>query len=438
MKVAILGYGKSGQAAEKLLINKGITDISIFDDNEELDFLSISVFVSYNDYDVTVVSPGIDLSRYGLSLDMIKNCTSELDLAYGSMDKSKKIITVTGTNGKSTTTSLVTQILNLLGVKAVACGNIGLPFGEAVFDKSIDVFVVELSSFQIDLLRNFHIDSGAILNLSADHIDRYGSVDEYYLSKFSMLKFLSQVAKLTVLDDENIKNQLEDENVKSKLEDKSIDYVYVDKKFEKYPILKDNILDFGSYQFDIGSYKLFGDHNLLNLSFALLLASSVIRISGDITEQVSQLTGLKHRSEIIGEFKGVTYINDSKATNVDSVMVALESLNKPSTLLIGGRDKLSDYKPLANLINSNVSKVFYFGEAADIISDQLSPMLNDIDGRAFLTLSDAVKYAVKDAVVGESVILSPACTSFDEFKNYAARGDKFKEYVLKYVEELDD
>ncbi len=429
MKVAILGYGKSGKAAEKILISKGITDISIFDDNEELDFLSISVFASNHDYDVTVISPGIDLSRYGISHDMIKNCTSELDLAYGIMDKSKKIITVTGTNGKSTTTSLVTQILNLLGVKAVACGNIGLPLGEAVLDETIDVFVVELSSFQIDLLNNFHIDSGSILNLSADHLDRYGSVDEYYLSKFSMLKFLSQVAKLIVLDDESIK---------SKLVDKNINYIYVDKKFERYPILKGDILEFDGYQFDVRSFKLFGDHNLLNLSFALLLASSVIDIKGDLTELVSKLTGLKHRSEIVGKFKGVTYINDSKATNVDSVMVALESLKKPSTLLIGGRDKLSDYKPLANLINSNVSKIFYFGEAGDLISDQLSPLLKDIDGRSFLSLNDAVKYAVKDAVDSESVILSPACSSFDEFKNYTVRGDKFREYVLKYTEELDD
>ncbi len=429
MKVAILGYGKSGQAAEKLLIKKGITDITVFDDNEELDFLSISVFVSHHNYDVTVVSPGIDFSKYGISIDMIKNCTSELDLAYGSMDKSKKIITVTGTNGKSTTTSLVTQIINLLGLKAVACGNIGLPFGEAILDETVDVFVVELSSFQIDLLSNFNINSGAILNLSADHLDRYGSVDEYYLSKFSMLNFLSQVAKVIVLDDENIK---------SKLVDKSIDYVYVDKKFEKYPILKGDILDFNGYKFDVKSFKLFGNHNLLNLSFALLLASTVVDIKGDITEVVSKLTGLKHRSEVVHEFKGVTYINDSKATNVDSVMVAIESLKKPSTLLIGGRDKLSDYKPLATLINKNVSKVFYFGEAGDLISDQLSPLLKDIDGRSFLTLADAVKYAVKDAVDSESVILSPACSSFDEFKNYTVRGDKFREYVLKYTEELDD
>lgn len=438
MKVAILGYGKSGQSAEKLLIKKGVTDITFFDDNEELDFLSISVFAGNQNYDITVVSPGIDLSVYGISYDKIRNCTSELDLAYGSMDKSKKIITVTGTNGKSTTTSLVTQILNLLGVKAVACGNIGLPFGEAVLDESIDVFVVELSSFQIDLLSNFNIDAGAILNLSADHLDRYGSVDEYYLSKFSMLKFLSPVVRLAILDDESIKNKLEDIRIKIELEDKDIDYIYVDKKFKKYPILKGNTLDFNGYKFDVRSFKLFGDHNLLNLSFALLLASSVADIKGDITEQVSKLTGLKHRSEVVGVFKGVTYINDSKATNVDSVMVALESLKKPSTLLIGGKDKLSDYKPLATLINSNVSRVFYFGEAGDLISDQLSPLLNDIDGRSFLTLSDAVKYAVKDSVDGESVILSPACSSFDEFKNYAVRGDKFKEYVLKYTEELDD
>ena len=429
MKVAILGYGKSGQAAENLLIKKGIKDITIFDDNEELDFLSISVFVSHNDYDVTVISPGVDLSKYGISLDMIRSCTSELDLAYGVMDKSKKIITVTGTNGKSTTTSLATQILNLLGVKAVACGNIGLPLGEAILDETIEVFVVELSSFQIDILSNVHIDSGAILNLSADHLDRYGSVEEYYLSKFAMLKFLSKAGKAIVLDDENIK---------SMLVDKSINYEFVDKKFEKYPILKGDVLDFNGYKFDVKSFTLFGNHNLLNLSFALLLASSVVDIKGDISEVVSKLTGLKHRSEIVGEFKGVTYINDSKATNVDSVMVALESLKKPSTLLIGGKDKLSDYKPLATLINSNVSKVFYFGEAGDLISDQLSPLLKDIDGRSFLTLSDAVKYAVKDAVEGESVILSPACSSFDEFKNYAERGDKFREYVLKYTEELDD
>ena len=418
MKAAIIGYGKSGAAAEKLLKIKGYQEIEIFDDKNE-NYKNISEYK--NEYDEVVVSPGIDLSKYK---NICGNITSEVELAYNQMDKNAKIIAITGTNGKSTTTFLTAQILNSAGVKACACGNIGYPFGDAVLEKKdTEVFVIELSSFQIELLKRFKAVAGCIINVTQDHLDRYGSMDKYYEAKLLLLNFIEKKGLFVT-------------NTDTKIVNKAILYDfqarYIDDSFKSYPKLNNNILDFGKYIVDLSKYKLFGKHNITNLSFALTMADKVCSFEGDITNLIENLTSMPHRTELVAEINGVKWINDSKATNVDSVYTALISMKKPAILLIGGRDKKSDYTPLADLINKNISKICYFGEAADLIKGQLSPLLQGVLEESYSSLKECVN-ALAKREKDITVLLSPACTSFDEFKSYEDRGYRFKEYVLEFT-----
>ena len=391
MKAAIIGYGKSGAAAEKLLKIKGYQEIEIFDDKNE-NYKNISEYK--DEYDEVVVSPGIDLSKYK---NICGNITSEVELAYNQMDKNAKIIAITGTNGKSTTTFLTAQILNNAGVKACACGNIGYPFGKAV--------------------------AGCIINVTQDHLDRYGSMDKYYEAKLLLLNFIEKKGLFVT-------------NTDTKIVNKAILYDfqarYIDDSFKSYPKLNNNILDFGKYIVDLSKYKLFGKHNITNLSFALTMADKVCSFEGDITNLIENLTSMPHRTELVAEINGVKWINDSKATNVDSVYTALISMKKPAILLIGGRDKKSDYTPLADLINKNISKICYFGEAADLIKGQLSPLLQGVLEESYSSLKECVN-ALAKREKDITVLLSPACTSFDEFKSYEDRGYRFKEYVLEFT-----
>lgn len=418
MKAAIIGYGKSGAAAEKLLRLKGFENIDIFDDKAE-QYANIAEYK--NEYDLTCVSPGIDLNKY---TNISGNITSEIELAYEKMNKNAKIIAITGTNGKSTTTHLTAQIINNAGKKAVACGNIGYPYGMAVLEQGADVYVIELSSFQIELLKNFNAVSGCIINVTQDHLDRYKTMDKYYAAKLMLLNFIDKNGLFVTNTDEIIKAEVIKHNTVTK---------YIDDDLAVYPKYNSRILDFGKFSADTSKFKLFGKHNLINLSYALTMADKVCDFKGDVSSLLENLTSMPHRTELTAEINGVKWINDSKATNVDSVYTALQSIEKPSVLLIGGRDKKSDYKPLVDLINKNISKVCYFGEAADLIKRQISSLLKDLEEERYDSLKECVKTLAKNTKSGTTVLLSPACTSFDEFKSYEDRGVKFKEYVLEYT-----
>lgn len=418
MKAAIIGYGKSGAAALRLLKLKGYKEIEIFDDKNE-NYKNISEYK--DEYDEVVVSPGIDLNKYK---NISGNITSEIELAYNHMDKNAKIIGITGTNGKSTTTFLTAQILNNAGVKACACGNIGYPFGEAVLDKAdTEVYVIELSSFQIELLKRFKAVAGCIINVTQDHLDRYGTMDKYYEAKLLLLNFIDKKGLFVTNTDTVIVNKAILYDFQAR---------YIDDNFKSFPKLNGNILDFGKFNVDLSKYKLFGKHNITNLSFSLTMADKVCDFKDDVTNLIENLTSMPHRTELVAEINGVRWINDSKATNVDSVYTALVSMKKPAILLIGGRDKKSDYRPLADLINQNISKICYFGEAADLIKSQLSPLLKGVEEESYKSLKECVKdLAEKEKDI--TILLSPACTSFDEFKSYEDRGYKFKDYILEYT-----
>ena len=423
MKAAIIGYGKSGAASEKLLKAKGYDAIEIFDDGNN-EYRNISEFE--NNYDTVVVSPGIDRRKYKNLPEVV---TSEIELAYELMDKNCKVIGVTGTNGKSTVTHLTAQILNNAGFRASACGNIGYPFGDAVLTGKYDVFVIELSSFQLELLKRIKIDAGCIINVTPDHMDRYDSMDDYYNAKMHLMNFIDKKGLFVSNPDTKIVNEAILKGFKA---------VFVEDKLTGYPKLHEQILSFKNFSVNIQEFTLFGYHNVINLAFALLLADNICNFQGDRTDLIRGLSGMNHRSELVADINGVRWINDSKATNVDSVITALKSLYKPSILLLGGKDKNSDYTPLIPYILQHVSEVCFFGEAAEVIREQISKEIHCVREINYKTLEDCVKDLVKNTIRGYTVLLSPACASFDEFQSFEDRGEKFVSYIEKYVEGIND
>ncbi len=413
-KAAIIGYGKSGKAAHKLLEKEGYTNVDIYDANESLGYKSLSDYTDI--YDKTIVSPGIDLREYE---NISCKVDSEIELAYRHIKQGAKVImAITGTNGKSTTTHLLSQILNNCGQNAVACGNIGLPFAEAVLNSDADVFALELSSFQLDLLNEFSVLAGAITNVTQDHLDRYGSMQNYYNSKLKIMDFIKEDG-LLVADEDNVMIE--------RAKDKPFD-----KMFISNAVIVDGVLDFGKFFVKLDGFNLFGMHNVLNLKYALILADKVMDFQGDVSHVLIGIQSMPHRTEVVATYDGVTYINDSKGTNVDSVLTALRSVKKPSVLMLGGRDKNSDFTPLVELIEKNVSEVIYFGEAREIIKSQLGDKIT-AQQTEIKTLQNAVRYCSECTRAGTTVLLSPACTSFDEFKSFEHRGEMFAKYVHEYA-----
>lgn len=413
MKAAVIGYGKSGMAAEKLLRLDGYTDIDIYDDGSEK-MLRTADFE--DKYDCVAVSPGIDMRR-------LKNkptkFTSEIELAHKKRTKGSFVVAVTGTNGKSTVTSLTAQILNRCGVDAVACGNIGLTYGDAVTEEPRRAYVVELSSFQTGLLHEFSADCAVITNLAEDHMDRYDGMDDYAADKINLLRFIKDGGRLVIEDEEYLAG-------KAAVYEGAA--VKVDPEFLSVPRLKDGWLDFGRFFINPAKFPLKGRHNLINLSFALLAADSIFRLDGDVTRLVEHLTGLEHRCEHVADINGVEYINDSKGTNIHSTLTALKGFEPGVIVILGGKDKNGDFTALTDVLNDKAAAVIAYGHAGGKIYEALNgrvsvPLYKAAD------LKEAVEKGFEKAEAGQKVVLSPACASFDEHKNFEHRGRHFKELV---------
>ncbi|MDR2884893.1 MAG: UDP-N-acetylmuramoyl-L-alanine--D-glutamate ligase [Deferribacteraceae bacterium] len=418
MNGAVVGYGKSGIAAEKLLKLKGYDDIDLYDD-KAVGCLPLREFKDR--YDLVVVSPGVPIDRLP---ELPTSYTSEIDLAYGWMPADCKVLGVTGTNGKSTVTHLTAQILNNAGYKAIACGNIGYPYGEAVIDaEEGTIFVVELSSFQLESTCELSIDAASVTNLTPDHLDRYDSLDSYYGAKLRILQLIDLEGMLIAEPNTNIVNRTLNAMYPVR---------YVDNELKAWPKLNNNKLMLGRYFVDISKFKLFGAHNIINLTHALFLANAIAAFEGDVTHLIENLQGMPHRVELVLERDGIVWINDSKATNVDSTLVALKSCKGSTVILLGGRDKMGDFTALVNELNRAASHVLLFGEAAATISKQLKGKLK-AEITIAETLHDAVNEATKVAGLGSTVILSPGCASYDEFSGFEERGREFARYVKEAV-----
>jgi UDP-N-acetylmuramoylalanine--D-glutamate ligase len=367
-------------------------------------------------YQIAVLSPGIDpaspLAR-NFSLRKIE-MIGELEL--GAQFCEIPIIAVTGTNGKTTTTELLAQMLNACGQRTIACGNIGKPLSEVAREKKpFDVLTVEVSSFQLETIRRFHPSISLWLNFAPDHLDRYRSVADYRTAKLRI--FENQTG-----DDVAVVNAIEKV---SGIRARTITFsAYVDQA--DFRLSEGAIVYRNETVLRLSDTKLRGLHNIENL-MATLAAGMARGLS--FREMVPPLCAYEprpHRCEFVRELGGVGYVNDSKATNLDAVEKALRAQSKPVILIAGGKDKGFTFDPLRALVKEKVRSTILIGEIAESIRHSWS---GAVTSEIANSLADAVERAHAVAKPGEVVLFSPGTSSFDMFKSYSDRGDQFRALV---------
>ncbi len=449
-KITIIGAARSGIAAALLAARHGarvlLSDAGNPILSEEIlnQLKQSSVELELNghsqkvfDCDFIVTSPGVPLNSEVLMEARSKGLKLYSELEFASWFSSGKIIAITGTNGKTTTTSLIHHILVSSGYNSFLGGNIGNAFSNFA-DKTSDnsISVLEVSSYQLDLIDNFHPNVAIILNITPDHLERYEyDFKKYISSKFLITKNLG-VNDLFIYnkDDENIVNNLKKEDflIQSiSVLDRSFANAFLsDGKIFIRDIIKselpDTLIDRVESIIDTEEMLLRGIHNYYN-AMAAILATKFIGCDLDsIRDGLKSFKGVEHRLEVVRVIDNVTFINDSKATNVRSTFYALKSFDDPIILILGGREKGNDYSEIQELVMERVKTIIAFGESRDKIKKFFESITNVI---ICDTLEEVVKTAKKVSMPGDVVLFSPACKSFDMFTDFEQRGRMFKELV---------
>jgi len=408
LKALVLGRGVSGRGAEELLRELGF-GVEFYEDGMELP----------NSFDFAVKSPGFSPEHRAVKevLRRGKPLYGEVELAYRFM--AGRIVGVTGTNGKSTTTALIYYGLKAAGEEAFIGGNYGVPASSfALKTGESSTSVLELSSFQIEDLKSFRGDVGAILNITPDHLNRYPSFKSYVDAKLKMLNHFD--FKLLNRDDE-ILREVRGEGILYFGRERGGDFFFDG----------ESLRDLSGAKIEVGELPLKGVHNIENY----LCAFGVLRVLGLKEEEIyagfKEFKGLPHRTEEVGRVGSVIFINDSKSTNIDSLKKALLSFERV-VLIAGGSDKGLDFTPLRPIVKERVEALVAIGETAGKLEEAFSGVTAV---RRAQSLEEAVEEAFRAArEVGAPVLLSPGCASFDMFSNYKERGEAFKRAV-KLLEE---
>ncbi len=420
-KVCVLGLGISGLSATKRLLQLG-AKVFVSDRNDnalsELQKLDCEFELEGHtdkviDNEFIVVSPGIRLDIPILKKareDKVK-ILSEIELGYLLKPTKTKIIAVTGTNGKSTVVSLIKHILEVGGVKVGLAGNIGFPITSYDLQKEqFDYLVLELSSFQLELLDTFKADIAILLNITPDHLDRYSSFEEYSQIKYNIF---------------NNQNKRDKAIFTSTISKHQIDSSCL--VMEDY--LHGNEIVVNGFIFRNFNKNLLGNHNLKNITFAVLACYGKVP-NNLIQEGINKFLPLEHRLERFCEKDGVVFVNDSKATTVDSTLCALQAFEQKIILILGGSDKGEDFNRLLPVLKEKCRKVYLIGQTGKVM---YSNFRNAIECEYVLEFEDCVKEAISSTKSGDVVLLSPACASYDMFKNFEQRGKIFKELVKKLI-----
>jgi UDP-N-acetylmuramoylalanine--D-glutamate ligase len=441
-RVLVVGIGKSGVSAALYLRRLGArVTVSDTRPSEALAkeipaLLEAGVMVetgghgvlTFRRQDMVVVSPGVPLStpeiqqvlRYGTPL------IGEVELAFQGLQG--QIVAITGSNGKTTTTSLVGHILEHAGMETKVGGNIGLPVVELIEGSTEKTWsVLEVSSFQLETIDTFRPHIAAVLNITPDHLDRHGTFENYAAAK----------ARIT-------ENQTADDFLVLNAEDKPTQMVAAKTKAQIYWFSGIRRIKQGAFVHGDGVYflqkeggtpepvmpvaeiPLRGSHNVENVLAAIAMAKLAGVPTDKVREAVGSFTAVEHRLQFVAKVRGVDYYNDSKATNVDATAKALASFAGGVRVILGGKDKGSDYTELLPLLRERTVAVYTVGAAAEIIERQLA---GAIDLQRAGTLAEAVRMASAAAQPGETVLLAPACASFDQFTSYEHRGRVFVELV---------
>ncbi len=378
--------------------------------------------------DVVMKSPGIpDKSPIVKKLhDKGTRVLSEIEFAASFTDAT--IIGITGSNGKTTTTMLTYHLLKSAGLNVGLGGNIGKSFAWQIADNKYDFYVLELSSFQLDGVVNFNPHIAIITNISPDHLDRYDYKYENYIdAKFRITMNQTEEDFLIYdADDEAISEWFKTHNTKAKLIPFSLT-----KTFNEGAYIKNNKMEISinqeEFKMDTEYIALEGKHNMKNAMAATSVAKLMQVRKATIRESLSNFQGVEHRLEKVLKIQNVQYINDSKATNVNAAFFALDSMNTPTVWIVGGVDKGNDYNELMSLVREKVKAIICLGvdnkKIIDVFGNVVDMMI-EVDN-----MSDAVKMAQRLSEKGDTVLLSPACASFDLFESYEDRGKQFKQAV---------
>lgn len=436
-----MGLKRSGTSAVRLLLQKGAkvigTDSDPFLKMDAASFRSDQVTLALGEHrdpdfltaDLIVVSPGIPTTHPILKRSRHAGVSvmGELELAAAFLDN-EKILAITGTNGKSTTTELLGAIMRESGKKTFVGGNLGTPVSEAVLNAPSggwDIFVLEVSSFQLETLVTFRPKIAALLNITPDHGERYASLQDYIAAKFELFRNqTSDDYALLNWDDPLIRQspfRIRSKTIWFSQRESLQEGICLDGRYLRFK--------YGLSEFKLGPVELFllkGKHNIENI----MVASAIALLNGippaTIQSVLGRFGGLEHRMERVRIIRGVTYINDSKATNVGAVIRSLESTDPPIVLIAGGKEKGDGFASLGALVREKVKLLLLIGEAKE-------RMKRDLEGLTRIEEAPTLEAAVQKASVmsgdGDTVLLSPACASYDMFKDYSERGARFKKAV---------
>ncbi len=439
-RLVILGGGESGVGAALLAKQKGY-DVVLMDEGslkdgyrDELQQASIPFMEKGIDEEKlvnaeeVVKSPGIPEKNEWVKKIRKKGIPiiSEIELAYRYKGDSK-IVAITGSNGKSTTTALIYHICKYAGLDCALVGNIGYSFAKQVAEDPKAVYVAEISSFQLDDIVTFRPDVAVLLNITEDHLDRYEYKFENYInSKFRIaMNQISGDYFIYNSDDEVIMQYLKQNKIISNQLP-----ISMKQKVEKGAYIQDDQMHVNvngdQQQMSIYDFALKGKHNQYNTMAASVAGATMDIRKNKIREAVQTFENLEHRMEPVATVRGVEFINDSKATNVNSTWYALESMTKPTVLILGGVDKGNDYSLLVDLVKEKVKAIVCMGIDNKKIHEAFGDAVRVVDTDS---AEDAVQASYSLATPGDVVLLSPACASFDLFKNYEDRGTQFKEAV---------
>ncbi|HEX2477545.1 MAG TPA: UDP-N-acetylmuramoyl-L-alanine--D-glutamate ligase [Lacipirellulaceae bacterium] len=421
--VTVVGAARSGIAAALLLAERGAR-VTLTDIRPELEarmlgrLRSAGVTVELGPHrretltssDLIVLSPGVPVNEPSVAHARIAGIPIMGELELASRWVSGKIVAITGTKGKSTTTTLTGRMFDAGGLRAIVGGNIGTPLSSQVADSTPETFhIVEVSSFQLETTETFHPWVAVLLNLSSDHLDRHGSMEEYGAAKARI--FANQTA-----DDWAVINADDPQTL----------------ALARAARAKKVLFSLTTPLVPLASIRLIGRHLVADVMAAATVAQ-IAGVSHDaIVRAVDSFTGLEHALEPVAVVGGVRFINDSKATNIEAAKQAIEAFDGGLVVIMGGRFKSGDFASLRDPLRSRRATVVAIGEATPLIREALEDV---VPVHAAVTLSEAVRRAFSLASDGGTVLLTPACASFDMFRDYAERGEAFKEEVARLVEE---
>lgn len=438
-KVLVIGLAKSGKAAVRLLKKLNAT-ITI---NEFQEASKIPEYQQYlddgiemitgghpdelfeRDFDFVIKNPGINYHKPFILRLKERNIPvyTEIELAY-QVAKKQHYIGVTGTNGKTTTVTLIDKILKGQYQNVHLAGNVGMPLCDIVLDHNLleeenHYIVIEMSNFQLLDIEKFKPEISTVINLTPDHLDYMASLDEYYASKMRIYENCKdQEVFVNNIDDETLQEYVKRFPVHCKCLTQSLN------KEADCQIIDEAICFKGEHVLDLTDIKIVGDHNVQNI----MIATAICKVAGVeskvIKDVVSHFNGVEHRIEFVREYNGVKVYNDSKATNTDASIIALKAFKQPVILLMGGFDKGLDLQEMSTY-NSHIKKLVTFGAAGKRFKEDMHHQ----DAYYEETLKDAVNKAFEISEPGDIILLSPSTSSFDEFKGYEERGRIFKQYV---------